>query len=80
VLPFFHVFGLSLVMTHALMLGYKAVIMPGFDLEVYCRAIQEHKANVLHIVPPIVLALSKSPLVEKYDLSSVKMAISGMLF
>lgn len=77
VLPFFHAFGLTLIMTHALMLGYKAVVMPSFDLEAYCRMVQEHRVTVCHIVPPIVLALSKSPIVEKYDLSSVKMAIAG---
>jgi acyl-CoA synthetase (AMP-forming)/AMP-acid ligase II len=79
VLPFFHAYGLSLVMTHALLVGYKAIVMPGFDLEAYCRAIQEYKATVAPVVSPIVLALSKSPIVDKYDLSSVKMAVSGML-
>lgn len=28
-------------------------------------------------VPPIVLAISKNPIVENYDLSSVKMVLSG---
>lgn len=79
VLPYFHVFGLTLVMTHPLMIGYKVVIMPAFDIEAFCGAIQEHKATFLHVVPPIILALSKSPVVDKYDLSSVKMAVCGML-
>lgn len=80
VLPFYHAFGLSLVMTHALLVGYKAIVMPSFDLEAYCSAVQEYKVTFAHLVPPIVLALSKSPAVDKYDLSSVKMALSGMLF
>lgn len=78
-LPFFHAFGLSLIMTHALIVGYKAVVMPAFALEEYCGLIQEHKVTFLHVVPPVVLALSKSPVVDKYDLSSVKMAVSGQL-
>jgi 4-coumarate--CoA ligase len=77
VLPFFHAFGLTLIMTHALMIGYKAVVMPSFDLEAYCRMVQEQRVTVCHMVPPIVLALSKSPIVDKYDLSSVRMAIAG---
>lgn len=77
VLPFFHAFGLILVMTHALKIGYKAIVMPSFDLEAYCRTIQEHRVTCLHMVPPIVLALSKSPVVDKYDLSSVRSGIAG---
>jgi acyl-coenzyme A synthetase/AMP-(fatty) acid ligase len=59
------------------MVGYKAIVMPSFDLEAYCRAVEEYKVTFAHLVPPIILALSKSPLVDKYDLSSVKMALSG---
>jgi 4-coumarate--CoA ligase len=77
VLPFFHALGLLLVMTHPLKVGYKAIVMPSFDLEAYCRTIQEHRVTFLHMVPPIVLALSKSPVVNKYDLSSVKCAVAG---
>ncbi|KAE9379106.1 acetyl-CoA synthetase-like protein [Stipitochalara longipes BDJ] len=77
VLPFFHAFGLILGMTHALMIGCKAIVMPSFDLEAYCRTIQEHRVTFLYMVPPIVLALSKSPVVDKYDLSSVKMGVAG---
>jgi 4-coumarate--CoA ligase len=65
-------------MTHALIVGYKVIVMPSFDLEAYCRAVQEYKVTFAHLVPPIVLALSKSPVVNKYYLSFVKMALSGM--
>ena len=51
--------------------------MPSFDLEAYCRTIQEHRVTFLYMVPPIVLGLSKSPVVDKYDLSSVKMGVAG---
>jgi len=59
------------------MIGIKAVVMPSFDLEAYCQAIQEHRVTFLYMVPPIVLGLSKSPIVDKYDLSSVKMGLAG---
>jgi 4-coumarate--CoA ligase len=77
VLPFYHALGLILVMTHPLKIGYNAIVMPSFDLEAYCRTIQEHRVTFLYMVPPIVLALSKSPVVDNYDLSSVKMGVAG---
>lgn len=80
VLPFFHALGLILVMTHPLKLGYKAIVMPTFDLEAYCRTIQKHRVTFLHMVPPIVLGLSKSPVVDKYDLGSVKGGVAGKIF
>jgi len=53
--------------------------MPNFELEAYCRTIQEHRVTFLYMVPPIVLGLSKSPVVDNYDLSSVKMGVAGEL-
>lgn len=57
----------------------KAIVMPNFELEAYCRTIQEHRVTFLYMVPPIVLGLSKSPVVDNYDLSSVKMGVAGEL-
>lgn len=57
--------------------GYKTVVMPKFDIEDFCRFIQEEKITFSYVVPPVVLLLSKHPVVEKYDLSSVRMMNSG---
>lgn len=51
--------------------------MPKFDLEDFCKFIQEIKITFAYVVPPIVLLLSKHPLVSKYDLSSIRMMNSG---
>lgn len=51
--------------------------MPKFDLEDFCRFIQDLKVTFAYVVPPIVLLLSKHPLVSKYDLSSIRMMNSG---
>ncbi len=51
--------------------------MAKFDLEKFCRIIQEHKITFAYIVPPVVLLLGKHPIVEKYDLSSLRMLNSG---
>ena len=57
--------------------GAALVTMPRFDLEGYLALVQEHRATKAHLVPPIVLALAKSPLVERYDLSSLQLVNSG---
>lgn len=76
-LPFFHIYGMTALMN--LFLNQKAVIvtMPRFDLEMYLRLIQEHRATRLYIVPPVALALAKHPMVDDYDMSSVTQMLSG---
>jgi acyl-CoA synthetase (AMP-forming)/AMP-acid ligase II len=60
-----------------LYLGSTIVIMPRFDLAQFLEIIQQYRITLAHIVPPIVLKLAKDPLVEKYDLSSLKTIFSG---
>ncbi|OAN75874.1 AMP-dependent synthetase [Jannaschia sp. EhC01] len=76
-LPFFHIYGMTVLMN--LFLNQRAMIitMPRFDLEMYLRLIQEHRATRLYIVPPVALALAKHPMVDDYDVSSVKQIFSG---
>jgi len=57
--------------------GFELVVMPKFDLESFCRHIQTHRITFAYVVPPVVLMLGKSPLIDKYDLSSVRMLNSG---
>jgi acyl-CoA synthetase (AMP-forming)/AMP-acid ligase II len=77
VLPFFHIYGLNVVMNAVLRHGATAITMPRFDLEGFLSLIERHRATKIHVVPPIVLALAKSPLVERYDLSSLELINSG---
>jgi len=57
--------------------GATIVTVPRFDLEQSLSLIQEHKITRLFAVPPIVLALAKHPLVDQYDLSSLRQVFSG---
>lgn len=69
--------GLMLVIHHAIYNGLCVVVLPQFSLETFCKVIQDYKITYSYVVPPILLSLSKSPLVEKYDLSSLRMLVSG---
>jgi acyl-CoA synthetase (AMP-forming)/AMP-acid ligase II len=76
-LPFFHIFGMTVVMNMGLRNGATIVTMPRFDLEQFLDLIERHRATHLFIVPPIALALAKHPAVEGRDLSSLRVVNSG---
>ena len=77
VLPFFHIFGMNVVMNTGLAAGCKLVLMPRFDLEEFLGTIQTHRITFAFLVPPILLALAKHPRVDAFDLSSLRCIISG---
>src|SRR3954464_15674942 len=77
VLPLFHIYGLTVVMNAVLRNGATLITMPRFDLEGFLGLVEEHRATKAHLVPPIVLALAKSPIVERFDLSSLTLVNSG---
>jgi len=76
-LPFFHIYGLTVLLNIALKLRARLVTMPKFDLAEFLRIIQDQKLTYLFIAPPVALALAKHPLIDQYDLSSVHTVFSG---
>ena len=77
VLPFFHIYGMQVLMNMGLAAGATIVTMPRFDLEEYLRLHQEHALTRAFVAPPIVVALAKHPVVEKFDLSALSQIFSG---
>ncbi|WP_145910832.1 AMP-binding protein [Kitasatospora viridis] len=77
VLPFFHIYGLVMLLHRPLRAGGTVVVLPKFDLEQFLTAIQEHRIEGLLVAPPVVLALAKHPLVDRYDLSSLRYVLSA---
>jgi len=77
ILPFFHIYGMQVLMNGLLANGVSIVTMPRFDLEQSLQLVQDHKITWFFAVPPIVLALAKHPLVDQYDTSSIDVVFSG---
>jgi len=77
VLPFFHIYGMQVLMNGVLFNGARTVTMPRFDLADFLKTIQDHCVTRVAAVPPMVLALAKHPMVEEYDLSSLIQIGSG---
>ncbi|OOO07048.1 AMP-dependent synthetase and ligase [Aspergillus oryzae] len=76
-LPFFHIYGLTCLVHQTLYQGYRLVVMERFDIEKWCAHVQNYRITFSYVVPPVVLLLSKHPIVDKYDLSSLRMMNSG---
>lgn len=76
-LPFFHIYGMQVLMNGLLANGVTAVSMPRFDMVEALQAVQELKITRFFAVPPIILGLAKAPIVDQYDTSSVRQIFSG---
>ncbi|HKR00566.1 MAG TPA: 4-coumarate--CoA ligase family protein [Pyrinomonadaceae bacterium] len=77
VLPLFHIYGMNVIMNTALSKGATIVTMPRFELEGFLKALARYRVMRAHLVPPIILALAKHPLVDDHDLSNLKLIMSG---
>ncbi|EEB16371.1 luciferase, putative [Pediculus humanus corporis] len=75
-IPFFHGYGCCILLI-SLMLKVYLVVMPRFDEMNFLEAIQNYKVTNLYVVPPILVFLSKHPLVQKYNLSSIRKLTCG---
>lgn len=77
VLPFFHIYGMTVLLNAALHARARLVIMPAFDLTEFLTNIAEHKCTHVFIAPPVAVALAKHPMIDDYDLSSLRAIMSG---
>jgi 4-coumarate--CoA ligase len=77
VLPFFHIYGMQVLMNTGLRAGITIITMPRFDLEEFLRLHQEYGITRSFVAPPIVVALAKHPMVDNYDLSALRQVFSG---
>jgi acyl-CoA synthetase (AMP-forming)/AMP-acid ligase II len=77
VLPFFHIYGMVVIMNLGLHMGATIVTMPRFDMEPCLQIMQQYRVTFANVVPPIVLGLAKHPLVDKYDLRHLHTVFSG---
>jgi acyl-CoA synthetase (AMP-forming)/AMP-acid ligase II len=77
ILPFFHIYGMNVIMNLGLFNGATIVTMPRFEMEQFLHAMQTYKVTRAHLVPPIILALSKQPIVDEFDLSNLEIIMSG---
>lgn len=76
-LPFFHIYGMTVMLNASLSNRNHLVAMASFELPDFLEIIQKFKAQWGFVAPPILIALAKHPIIEKYDLSSLEVLLSG---
>ncbi|MFB6232724.1 MAG: AMP-binding protein [Haloarculaceae archaeon] len=77
VLPFYHIYGMTVTMNWHIREGATVVTVPKFELEPFLETLEGHGVTTAYLVPPIVLALAQQPIVEEYDLSALERITSG---
>ncbi|KAF5292801.1 hypothetical protein FQA39_LY13846 [Lamprigera yunnana] len=69
-LPLFHTFGFSTILNY-ITFGLHVVQIQVFKEELFLRSIEKYKAQSTLVVPATMIFLMKTPLVDKYDLTSL---------
>jgi long-chain acyl-CoA synthetase len=77
VLPFFHVYGMTIVMNLSILFASKMVILPRFNVEEVLETIQKQRPTIFPGAPTMYIGLINHPKIGEYDLSSIKSCISG---
>jgi len=77
VLPFFHVYGMTVAMNFSTLTGSKIILVPRFNVRQVVKLIEKHRVTLFPGAPKIYIEVINMPGVEKYDLSSIKACISG---
>jgi acyl-CoA synthetase (AMP-forming)/AMP-acid ligase II len=76
-LPFFHIYGFSVILALGLYRGATLVVFPRFEMESFLAAVERYRITRLPLVPPLLLRLAREPRVSAYDTSSVRVIVSG---
>jgi acyl-CoA synthetase (AMP-forming)/AMP-acid ligase II len=77
VLPFFHIYGMTVLMNLGLVRGATVLTLPRFELESFLGLLQDWRIPIAHVVPPMAIALARHPVVDRYDLSSLRWVFSA---
>jgi long-chain acyl-CoA synthetase len=77
VLPLFHVFGMTAVMNFGIALGAELVLLPRVDVREILATIQRRRTTLMTGVPRLFQALIDCPTLSQYDLSSLRLCVSG---
>lgn len=77
VLPFFHVFAMTVAQNLSIILGAEMVLQPRFDLKSLLDAVKRKKVTLFPGVPTIYTAINNSPMTANYDLTSIRICLSG---
>jgi 4-coumarate--CoA ligase len=76
-IPWFHAFGLTTLVGIMASASARIVLLPKFEEGLFLSCVENYKCNVMFLVPPLMVFLAKHPMIDGYDLSSMRIVISG---
>jgi len=77
VIPFFHVYGMTTAMNLGMLLGAELILLPKFHTKEVLEFINKYRPTIFPGIQAMYLAIGNFPNIHKYDLTSIKAAISG---
>ncbi len=77
VLPFFHIYGLTVALNFPIKSGATMILFPRFEAKPVLKAISRYHPNYFPGVPAMYTALVNRPDIKKYDISSIRSCLSG---
>ncbi len=76
-LPFFHVYGMTVIMNVSIMYHSKMIVLPKFEPKDVLKSIDKQKVSIFPGAPTMYVALINNPDIQNYDLSSIEACLSG---
>ena len=76
-LPLFHIYGMTTSMNVPVSVASKMVLLPRFDPSAVLESIQKHRVTIFCGVPTMYSILLANPELGKFDLTSIRVCISG---
>ncbi len=76
-LPYFHVFGLSVSMNLAILMGWTQILVPRPQAEPLLETIRKFRPTFAPLVPTMYIGMLNHPDIKKTDMSCIKGAFSG---
>ncbi len=77
ILPFFHVFGMTVAMNLPLYTGCTVILVPRFEVREFLKILKKRRPTLFPGVPSIFVAIVAEPSARSYDLSSIRLCITG---
>ncbi|MFD2422383.1 AMP-binding protein [Amycolatopsis pigmentata] len=77
VLPFFHIYGFTIILNSGLLGGATVVTLPRFEVGGYLAALARYRVTRAYFAPPMLLALARAPEIDELDLSSLRYVLCG---
>jgi len=77
VIPFFHVYGMTTAMNLGVLMGAELIILPKFHTKEVLEVINKYRPTIFPGIQAMYLAIGNYTKIQKYDLTSIKAAISG---